>query len=281
MSKSNIILVAGFFIFCGCSKPSDSSVPIPTMDESKTCIPEANLMAANIVGGTRVAEGDSDSKKVMMLYSEGELCTASAIAPRVLLTAAHCVQGAVTKSFAAFHISLSCESGFDARANSIEVEEFVVHSGYDKMKEASPNDIALVFLKDNIPAGYPIYKIADSNLVSSKNDLYFWGYGNINYKKGGAGILRKTQISGTDYKVDSLNKVVQVTQSNGHGVCNGDSGGPGLVNQDGELQILGVNSYVKGRADSLCNGEAFLTLADSFKSWISAVLKTKNEKLRN
>lgn len=269
-----------------CNNSGSDSANAKTAElRTRTCAPEKELLAAGIIGGTRVYEGDTDVKNVMMLYSSGELCTATAITPRVLLTAAHCVNGPAVKAWIGLHSSLSCESGFDSRYNTASVKEFITHPEYRNLSDhdESLNDIALVFLNEALPLDYSIYRIAHFNQVTVKNSLYFWGYGDTDYKKGGAGILRKTVFQNKDFKIFSDQRKIKVDQSQGHGICQGDSGGPALVKIENELQILGINSYVEtsGAKDTLCTNKAYLTLVESYIPWIAQVLKNHNEALKN
>jgi secreted trypsin-like serine protease len=279
MQNIRILLVVSALIVAGCgSKDSDKQIPIAP----QSCVPESKLLSSGIVGGTKVTQGDPDSKKVMMLYNDGELCTASALTKHILITAAHCVQKSAAKSWVAFHESLSCESGFKVENNAVPVVEFVVHPDYKKIGEANPNDLALIILRDAIPVGYQTYGIADPDDLTANSTLYFYGYGDVNYKQGGAGILRKTQVSRQNYSIESEQNLVSVDQTIGHGVCNGDSGGPSLVNINGEMKLLGVNSYVGGPSEaSLCDGKGYLTLVNSFKTWIQTEVALRGENLKN
>lgn len=265
---------------------SPVSTPAPPDVGTKSCISEAELLKPGIVGGSRVENFDLDSKKVMLLIAFGaeddkgdretSLCTASAIAPNVLLTAAHCI---AQDHIAFFHNSLSCESGADIKGQSIAASDAVVHEKY--IKEAtssanSANDVAIVILSKNIPSGYQVLKIADPDTVDfTTGELKFIGYGNVNYKAGGSGILRKTTIPITQVKSDLGANIVRIDQSQSHGVCSGDSGGPSIVKVNGQEQILGINSTVgttsEDEADA-CRDKATQSLAFGHKAWIKSTL---------
>lgn len=268
-----------FLYSCSSSSSGDKAAkPGPVYNE---CVPEADLMSRGIVGGKLVNQYDADSKRVVLLYSDGELCTATPIAHDVLLTAAHCVNGSADKAWVGYYTSLSCESGFKISENAMPISEFVTHPEYVNTEQNILNDVAVVFLKYPIPYGYPIYKIAHKSSVTATSDIYFWGYGDIGYKQGGSGFLRKTQFSRADYQLDETKKLIQLDQSHGTGICSGDSGGPGFINVNGELEILGVNSYVSGPDEArLCNENGFLTLADSFRDWIETEMAARNRHLR-
>lgn len=290
MIKNNLFLAVSLLLSFGCAKVTDHT-PAATEDTRKlNCYPESELMVSGIVGGSVVAKAAPDSKNVVMIVSgkEGhkELCTATALTKDVLLTAAHCVADSIPEeTFMLTSSTQSCESGFDSTRDQISVRKIVVHEGYtpadDSSAEYITNDLALVFLKKSLPASYPTYKIAESDAVSTDGYLYFWGFGEVANGRGGAGLLRKTQTSSNDYEIDQGLKRITVNQSTGHGICHGDSGGPGFVKQNGELKILGVNSFVSGTdIASECSGQSTLTLASSYKAWLENELAKLGEKLK-
>lgn len=237
------------------------------------CVAEKILMAPNIVGGTVVNKGDGDDKTVVMLIGleNGSICTAAPIAKDVLITAAHCVGEDPNVLAAAFYPSMSCESGFNITKHTIRISRVARHTGYDLQTPVAErkDDIALVFLKHDIPSGYPIYKIADPIRVNESHQMELYGYGVTGENRGGAGLLRKTKIDSRNYSIQQNEKKIRVNQADSTGFCMGDSGGPGMVKIDGELQILGINSYVQGRDGDICNKLGFQTLADSYRDWIA------------
>lgn len=235
------------------------------------CLPESRLLAAGIVRGEVVKKGDPDDKTVVLLLTGNSICTASPIADDVLLTAAHCVDGDPEKVLGVFHPSLACESGYEASKHSIKATKVIKHLGYDESKkvEERTDDIAIIFLESKIPAGYPVYKIADPNQLTNVNEMFVYGYGIIGEDQGGRGILRKGTITPENFAVELSEKKVMVRQDKGAGICMGDSGGPTFVNLDGEKKVLGVNSYVFGPKGDICNKYSFQTLVHAYNSWIT------------
>ena len=275
-----VVLLFGCFFVSSCSRSSSSEDGIEKPEASSTCISEAKLLAQDnlqgIVGGKRVYQDDKDAKTVAMLLTienkDMGICTAALISPNVLLTAAHCIKSSA-KNAVIFYSAISCESGFDIIKNAQRVEKTVIHPEYIPSTETKEgvNDIAVIILQEKAPADYPIYQIADPDKLT-KNDLYFYGYGVIGTNKNGSGMLRKTKFTEDEYKIEKKNRTIKVTQNNGRGICSGDSGGPGLVNIDGESQILGVNSYVRGPKSDYCNGESTLMLAHAYKDWLQKII---------
>ncbi len=247
-------------------------------DPTRPCIPEDELMARNIIGGQLLEQNDPESKMVLMLHSNGQLCTATAIRKNVILTAAHCIGGGTNTTFAVFYSSLSCESGYNKYQHRQKVSSIYVHEDYranvsaDEMK----GDIALVFLEGEIPQGYEIFDIANPNLIDNQSAMYLYGYGRTSSGNGsgaGAGMLRKTSLNSSAYSIDFTNKKVRVDQSQGTGICQGDSGGPSFVNVGNQKMVLGINSYVRGPDSDICSQESYQTLAYSYLTWINSKIE--------
>lgn len=285
MRVNLLLLSLTAVILSSCNSSSDSGEKVPLAPSGK-CVPESSL--EGIVGGQKVGQYDYDSTKVVMLLTESgsdvELCTASPIAPDVLLTAAHCVTSTASATKAYTTASATCESGFDRFSDGIGVQAVEIHEGYVGVETATMNavksDVALVFLKSSLPTYYPVYKIADSRNLGNSS-LYLYGYGAVSMTKKSSGILRKTEVDSQDFEIDRNLQEVRIDQTRGHGVCSGDSGGPGLVLINGDYQILGVNSYVSGKKDTdYCLNEGNLALADNYLSWIENKVRARGRTLK-
>lgn len=284
MKKLKVLILCSFFVFSACNSNSRSSngpnAQIRKIDPVKGCVAEEDLLAGNIIGGQLVGQNDEDAKVVLMVISGNMLCTGAAIRKNVILTAAHCIAGDAETTSISFYTSRSCESGFDKRKHTQAVEHIFVHEDYnenapaDKMK----GDIAIIVLKKDIPEGYIIHNIVNPDKIVS-DDIWFYGYGRINSEgesRAGVGMLRKTSLPMSLVTILSSVDKVQIDQSQGTGICKGDSGGPSFVevsvNGTIERQILGVNSYVSGPTTSVCSDKSFETLAFPYLQWIDTKL---------
>ncbi len=179
---------------------------------------------------------------VALLVNEGavsHLCTASVIAPDVLLTARHCVADVrvdriecparvsqVGRSFAA--ASMSVFLGDDARASAPAAYARSVHVPYtDALCDA---DIALVTLDRELPLS-PL-RLARRHAPTEQQSIVAVGYGKTG-NRSSVGVRRfRTDVP-----------IVAVTSTEitvGESTCSGDSGGPAIDAQTGE--IIGVLS---------------------------------------
>ncbi len=221
-----------------------------------------------IIGGENVTEDSQFSSKVIYLalgvqkkttpfgtnISQTGICTAAAIAPRILITAAHCVQNAkVSEIYAVtstnpWNHSLILEEW-------ITVEKIVIHKDFTTEPSQLNNDLALIKLSKDLAPEH-ISKIAsNSQITAASLDLISVGYGQTN-------ALRNPDVTGSSQmdtkptllnfvvkKVDPYNvaaKIFSVDQSDMKGICMGDSGGPGYIFDSikKDYFILGVASFV-------------------------------------
>lgn len=282
-----IFIFTSLIFIVGCNSGSRSAERNPNINKTdnskRTCVPESELMANNIVGGQIVAPADEDSKLVMLLVSNGQLCTSVAIAKKVILTAAHCIAGNKTNTYISFYSSVSCESGFNKNLYTQGITDTVVNEKYDSSlsPEKMTGDLALVFLENEIPKGYTIFKIADPQKIDQSGSMYLYGYGKTGSNAGGVGMLRKTVLNHNAFEIDTAKSKVQVDQSNGSGICMGDSGGPSFVTDtNGELQILGINSYVTGPEKDICSEASYQTLVFAYKDWIESKIAAHEKTTR-
>lgn len=245
---------------CEHSKPSDHKVT--------TCIPASEM--DGIIGGARVNSNDILAKKVVMLLTkkgkEVSICTGTPISKDVILTAAHCVDGAEKTDVAVvFHTDVTCESGFNSDKQAIKVQDFISHSGYSRKADAT-NDLALVKMNSSIPSDYEISEIYDGTSELSTDQVTLAGYGITDEDGKGAMFLRTTTKSfKNDITVEKENIVMEQKHT---GVCSGDSGGPVFVEVGGKLKIAGVNSVVSGKKEAICHGKSVSMFVPYFIDWI-------------
>ncbi|GGM38235.1 trypsin [Longimycelium tulufanense] len=208
-----------------------------------------------IVGGGTVNE---NLPWISALHRNGRFtCTSTIIAPRWVLTAAHCVGGG---------------SGYSVRVGSLNrssggqvanVSRVIRHPRYDWPTA----DIALLQLDRNVNTTYS--KLANRADLRDGQAVTLYGWGSekadwsgplpqlLKYARGNI-----TKVSCTDV---SANPRVICTRTNGS-VAGGDSGGPAVVrNASGEVVQAGVCAVGHRPAGS---GWAGYTNVALFRDWI-------------
>ena len=211
---------------------------------------------SGIVGGKAVQAYEADSNRsVLLIYEDAKgkqhLCSSTLIADQTLLTAAHCVNEAV-KMQAVFYTDVTCDSGYQRSQHAITVDKMVFHPEYNtdinSLGVFDENiDLALVHLSEKAPSRFPIFKISTNPEVLT-SDLYLYGYGVTGTFNKDPMMLRKTTVPRTDASnqpnILFTAKALFIDQKIGTGVCSGDSGGAGLMDENGELVVVSVNSEV-------------------------------------
>lgn len=260
--------------------PADN--PADSGDNNATDCISANTLRAGIVGGQRVRVSDPDSKQAVMIFAKSKtdetyICTATPVSSHVLITAAHCLNEAA-KVYGVFHADLFCETGFRFSQNAIVASDFKFHPDYSAQVINSSNpDIGLVYLSEPMPAGYPIFKISKNPEILN-SDLYLYGYGITHSNSNDSAILRKTVVTRENYEFQEKSIVIK---NNGiKGICQGDSGGSGLVKVGEELQIATINSFGRGPQDDVCGGESSAILVYPMITWIDLMMTLWGEHLQ-
>lgn len=207
-----------------------------------------------IVGGV-VAEGDP---AVVALTAYGsQYCSGTLIAPRTVLTAAHCIQANARPSVYQVRFGTRASAPF----LSIAMEAQFAHPAYSS--ERLTSDIGLIRLSAPAVGIKPILP-NDTPLTGSDvgRDIRHVGFGATSGGGGGNGTKR-----------EALYPVREVTatliESAGAGrqqTCSGDSGGPGLMilGEVTDERVAGVVSY--GDRDCLVFGAD--TRVDAFLPWL-------------
>lgn len=235
-----------------------------------------------IMGGNFEKERSEVARHtVALMFGRQDLCTASLIAPRLVLTAAHCL-----KDFTPAHvIHLSVLFGTDvngAGARKVPVVRAALHPDYrpgttspiemcpynacpdDGLNLATRNDFAVLLLGEDAPAGFEPVLLNESDDLDIPDSLTA-GYGLRDETSSGR---LKSRTSKTRFDAYSF-KYVSVSDREGSS-CSGDSGGPMFIRRDGRLVQIGVASQMSGvsvinacRAD----GVAYVSVAHA-KDWI-------------
>ena len=244
-----------------------------TLGESLRDLPEGE----SVVGGEEAEPGSWDDAAGIVFYSSYVGCTGVLIAPKLVLTAGHCVGGIS-------HVLLGSTDWYSDEGNFYVVERTVQYGDvYDGV------DIALLILEEEAtyaPRLIATDCIRDEHLVDGA-EVAVVGYGNTQATGGGStsrlheGV---TYIADADCDEDYIDNMYTgcnprtpggelAAGGNGVDACFGDSGGPlYLLTDEGDF-LVGITSRAyAGAPDSRpCMYGGIYSRPDYVLDWIEEV----------
>ncbi len=247
------------FSFAACDEGADDAFNVKTVEQKIQNGQEESGFPA--VGSIYVYD------RTYRYY--GSDCTGSLIRKNWVLTAAHCLD-AYPQEDVQFLIGERATAALTPPEGAVlyAAKRFVQHPQWQA--ESLSYDIGLIELQEEVTGIDPM-PLFDGDLTDYiGEDSKVIGYGftsqnasnDVNSRKRSTTMEIKDVFDGSYY-----------SKGDNTGVCNGDSGGPSLVNVDGAWQIAGVNSnlwsaYEDYESGTACLGPMESTRVDAFKTWI-------------
>lgn len=229
-----------------------------------------------IIGGVEATGEEEFAKTVVSLYNVamGSICTASILSDNMLLTAAHCVEGAPSDLRVVFGTNLETQDVIVQRVEAFRVSPFWYARQNQRL---DTGDIAIVKFSGGLPEGYePAELLTDSSLLNDNDQVLLAGYGNSNGAEGtGAGRLRFVETSIKQARYSRTEVLVE--QSFGKGACHGDSGGPAYVHINGKRMLFGVTSRGVDDPKNDCSVSAAYTSVPYYNGWIVRTMRAMDE----
>lgn len=229
--------------------------------------------STGIIDGKLVNEDDPFLKRVVLLHAElgtefFRTCTATPISRTVLLTAAHCLEGATAVNVF-FGTTASAAVDYDYFFSSdSRAEKIIYHEKYNSAVCRNPYDIGLVKLKNPIPADYKVSALFESGDMISDGRINFVGYGITAFDRKDDGILRKVTKSSAGMWISG--PLISFKSA----ICPGDSGGPAFANIEGNYKIFGITIAVSGvKGTDLCRQDNYSLYVPYHRTWIDTAMK--------
>ena len=232
-SRGLLALALAAAAACGGSGGSPSTpsspTPQPTVPVSSACaaVTQAGSSSTAIVNG---ADCSTDNSPVVLLNMKDSTglqtgsCTGTVIAPRAILTAAHCLQPPVAS------VLVFLGTGPQQTASS-----FAAHPSW---RDANPTqfDVGVVLMPADIGrAAKPLLLSRDAR---SGETAIISGWG----KDAGAGVSSTLRAGVATITAVSGLTLQTTSTSTASSVCQGDSGGPLFVQESGTWALAGVIS---------------------------------------
>ena len=220
-----------------------------------------------LVGGAQVIADVSSRPEVMFVGSRGNFCTGVAIAPDLILTAAHCVLAGATYKHAVL----------DADRKPVFKDTLAVarHPQFNlKTMQAhrATADVALIKLKAPIAARPAPLAEARPRIAPGERFTVI-GYGvAVRHDGNTAATLRAATLAATG-RPGTLQLRLVDPQTGGDrpglGACTGDSGAPVYQDLGGTYAVIGVVSWSTGPAlTDGCGGMTGVTPTELYRGWI-------------
>ena len=200
---------------------------------------------------------------VMIVDPDGDLCTGTALAHDLVLTAAHCVLTPKRYTVKEFQTGAS-----------IAVQSIARHPHFNPRAYAESRataDLALVKLSNPLPSIVVPAALGAARYVNAGETLTIAGFGTTaDFTDYGLGVPRMATLTVTGRPGSLQIRLVDAKTRNvraGLGACTGDSGGPAYDGL-GPL-VVGVVSWTTGPGNSGgCGGLTGLTPLIAYRSWI-------------
>ena len=222
---------------------------------------------AIVGGGVPSAEGIGRSV-VTIVGSRGNFCTGALIAPRLVLTVAHCVQPGATYKIV--------EDGAARPPRLADVTSVAIHPSFNMqamLAHRATADVALLRLESPPQGKMPAVTGMPQLTMAAGSRFTIAGVGvTIRGEGSSAGTVRVAGLIATGrpgtLQIRLVDPLTQGTRD-GLGACTGDSGGPVFEDRPAGPVVVGVISWSTGPNGSAgCGGLTGVTPLTLYRDWI-------------
>jgi len=245
-------------------------ISVELVSVSTVCVMTALFSpAAAMVGGAAPAPPNVARHVVLVVGSRGNACSGVAVAPDLVLTAAHCVlPGADYKLV-----------DYDAARRPVlkDVTRIARHPQFSlatMLAHRATADLALMKLAEPLPADMAPAAFGSSLPTEAGGGFIVAGFG-VAVRGDGrtAGTLRAARLVATGRPGSLQLRLVDAmarNQRSGLGACTGDSGAPVFEDTDGPLTLVGLVSWSTAPNNAAgCGGLTGVTPLARYRDWIT------------
>ena len=232
----------------------------------------AVVLLAGTPGHAMVGEAETmaDARsrpEVMILGSGGTFCSGVAIAPNLVLTAAHCVMPGVTYK----RVELD-ENGKPTLKDSLAVAQHPQFDIKSLFAHRATADFGLIKLKEPM-AATPVPLALPRQRIAPGETFIVHGYGrSVRGDRNSAATLRAAHLIATGHPGSLQLRLIDPATADkrpGLGGCTGDSGAPVYQEHAGRLALIGVVSWAAGPNNTDgCGGLTGVTPIEIYRAWI-------------
>jgi len=276
----------------GCGKVQTTNSNPISGDELNT--PENDEF--NIVGGSNAAAQPFFASLRSDNSPGGQWCGGTFIADRIVLTAAHCLEGMLVRNL---HVAVGETRNLanETTTRRAKVRRVIIHPEYNP--ETLKNDIALLLLDQSERSKLGVMKVMPLNpdaglperlgaalttVAGAVNHISAYGFGNTtSYGFLPAVVLQQAKLksipAATCRTAEGLGDLSSSQlcagffYAGGVDTCQGDSGGPLVLTQGKKQSLVGLTSFGQGCAEPKNPG--VYTRVSSFKPWIEQKINEK------
>lgn len=214
--------------------------------------PALGAVSEAILGGVET----SGDPAVVMTQSTSGSCTGTLVAPRVVLTAAHCIQPSIDAGQTAVGV-VRFGSGPGAWIADVGIRDMITHRRYDN-DAFTGFDIGLIRLAGDAPADIapvPYHRDPiDDDFLGAPLRVVGFGVTDGETQTGG-GTKRRVDLT-----VDEITQHHIGIGTATRNICQGDSGGPSIASVGGVDTVVAVSSF----GSNFCQDRSYVTRTDAF-----------------
>lgn len=296
LQEPQVILKSGFnFDYEDAKLPNLKTPPIPQsskknhLEDSEVCGKSVTAVTSLIKKGTSFQKGDFPWMAAIY-YNDEFLCGGSLVSSKHVVTAAHCIKNKrqFTKLptddmkvvLGKYNLNSVTESSV-----VLEVSQFILHHDWNSRTNRYDADIAIAVLSSKVRYSQfirPICLPTESDATGRKGLVAGWGKSDNDLPSSEEPKFVIVPIVSDGDCLRSHEAMSYITSNRtfcagdkkGGGPCNGDSGSPLMLKQDGRWVLRGIVSVSLKNEDNKCDVHNYIVYTDvaKFSDWIQSML---------